>query len=162
MVTAPRFRAALLEVLDEALAVEDAACGLLQVWDPARGGVEVVAQRGFDREFLDQFRLVRPGDPSTCGRALGLKQRVLIPDVDADPFFTRFLPLARRAGFRAVQSTPIMGTENQILGILSTHFIGVRYLSRAATSALDRCAAKAGQLIEAELAASSSGPRASD
>jgi signal transduction histidine kinase/CheY-like chemotaxis protein len=47
---------------------------------------------------------------------------MVIEDVEADAPYTPLRPIARAAGYRAVQSTPLIGREGAPLGMLSTHF----------------------------------------
>ena len=114
------------EGMDELLAVTlellGADMGNIQVVDECRGTLVIVAQRGFRREFLDHFREVSIRDDCACGRALRLGQRTIVEDVDADPGFAPHRFAARAAGFRAVQSTPMVGRDGVVLGVISTHF----------------------------------------
>ncbi|MBV8063772.1 MAG: hypothetical protein JOY51_09255, partial [Nevskia sp.] len=48
-------RAALLEVLDTAIAVTGAARGNVQLFNRRSDGLEIVAERGFPKEFLELF-----------------------------------------------------------------------------------------------------------
>lgn len=45
----------------------------------------------------------------------------MIKDVEADPAYAPLRAIARAAGYRAVQSTPLVGPDGAILGMLSTH-----------------------------------------
>jgi GAF domain-containing protein len=160
IVLSPISQRALLEILDEAMKAGHASFGNVQLRNPWTGDLEVVASRGFDGEFLHFFRAVAPDCPSACGRALRLGQRVLVRDVAADPYFTPFLQIARRAGFRSVQSTPLHLSDGRVAGIISTHFKTPRVLSQAASDLLDRCAMKAARLIESERAPKAGDPKA--
>jgi len=84
----------------------------------------IVAQHGLTEPFLRTFKRVKKEDGSACGRALRLRQPVVIRDVEKDAEFATFLQDARTAGFRAVQSTPL-ATRDDLLGIVSTHFANV-------------------------------------
>ena len=85
----------------------------------------IVAQRGLTEPFLRTFRRVKKEDGSACGRALRLRKTVVIRDVAKDAEFATFLKDARTAGFRAVQSTPLISSVGVSLGIMSTHFANV-------------------------------------
>ena len=143
----PELRISLLHILDEAIRADGAARGNVQLYDATLGGLRIVAQRGFDEEFLHLFSLVRSDEPSVCSRALRCRERVVVSDVESDPFFAPYQSMARRAGFRAVQSTPILGAAGDVLGMLSTHFPRVHALSEAAQRAVDRCAEQAARVI---------------
>jgi GAF domain-containing protein len=112
-------RAGVDRVLAAALAISGAERGNVQVRDPD-GGLRIVAQRGFGPDFLDHFAVVRD-DGSACGRAAGNAAQTVIVDVDEDPGFAPHRPIAAAAGFRAVVSTPLIGSLG-LLGVVSTHF----------------------------------------
>lgn len=120
---ATAFGAAVSGVLRDAIAATGAAFGNVQMFDERQGGLEIVAHSGFPPEFLDLFALVTPLGPSTtvCARAFRRGQRVMIADVTQDPEFAPYLEMARRCGFRAVQSTPLL-VDGSVVGVLSTHF----------------------------------------
>jgi PAS domain S-box-containing protein len=82
----------------------------------------ITTQRGFKPDFLEFFRDVSATDESACGRALRRSERVIIADVEKDEAYEPFRAIARSAGFRAVQSTPLMGRDGKIRGIISTHW----------------------------------------
>jgi GAF domain-containing protein len=48
--------------------------------------------------------------------------RIVVEDVESDALFALLRPVARAAGFRAVQPTPILSRGGAPLGMLSTHF----------------------------------------
>jgi PAS domain S-box-containing protein len=91
------------------------------------GVLSIVAQRGFQQDFLDFFREVSVGDDSACGRALREGERIVIQDVECDPPYAALRELARKAGYRAVQSTPLIGHNGEPLGMLSTHWRSVHH-----------------------------------
>ncbi|MGI0494083.1 ATP-binding protein [Alkalinema pantanalense CENA528] len=95
--------------------------GTIQLYDPQRDLLEIIAHQGFNPAFLDDFREVRWDDSLACSHALKEGQRVIIEDVQTDPEFAHYRPIAA-AGYRAVQSTPLMDSQGQVLGVLSTHF----------------------------------------
>lgn len=142
--------AALAQILDEAIRGSGAARGNVQMFSAGRGGLEIVAQHGFTRQFLELFELVTPAGPSTsaCARAFRLARRVMIPDVTVDPEFAPYLGMAQLSGFRAVQSTPIL-LDGQVVGVLSTHFEEATELSAEAARVLDECAAAIARLAGA-------------
>ncbi|MDE0854203.1 MAG: response regulator [Nevskia sp.] len=134
------------DALDNAIAVAGASRGNVQIFNWRRGGLEIYAQRGFARPFLDLFELVRPCHDSACGRAFRLGYRIAIPNVATDSAYAPYVDIARRSGYLAVQSTPIF-SGGRAVGMLSTHFGGETVLSAADSEALDRHAAAIGGLI---------------
>jgi PAS domain S-box-containing protein len=116
----------LREGLDEMLAATiellGADMGNVQILDAERNVLTIAAQRGFERDFLDFFRKVSTRDDSACGRALRSGARMVIEDVEVDAPYAPLRPIARAAGYRAVQATPLIGRDGTPLGMLSTHF----------------------------------------
>jgi PAS domain S-box-containing protein len=110
------------EVLCATINIQDANFGNVQLYNAETGALEILAHRGFDREFLDHFRSVPIDHGAVCSRALEGGQRVIVEDVLTDPAFGPHRAIAASAGFRAVQSTPIFGRRGDPLGMISTHF----------------------------------------
>lgn len=108
-------------LLDRAIALDRADFGNVQAFDPRTKTLRIVAQRGFDEDFLAYFRCVKAFDSSACGRAAGLGGAVVIADVERDPGFARHRKIAEAAGFRSVKSVPIRGRDGELVGVLSTH-----------------------------------------
>lgn len=109
-------------VLDGGLQLTGATLGNVQLMDGESGFLTIAAQRGFNDEFLDYFQRVNADHFSACGRALRQQRAIVIKDVMSDENFAPCLAIAERAGFRSVQSTPIVSSSGVVLGILSTHF----------------------------------------
>lgn len=142
----------LREGLDEMLAATiemlGADFGNIQLLDGHSGALTIEAQRGFDQDFLDFFRKVSPDDDSACGRALGSGERIIIEDVEEDPLFAPMLNVVRASGWRAVQSTPLIGRGGEPLGMISTHFRSVHRPSDQELRRLDLYARQASDFIE--------------
>ena len=113
------------EILRLAMAEVGASKGNIQLLDRRSQELFIATQRGFDRPFLDFFRSVSASDNCACGIALREQKRIIIEDVDGDSDWKPMLGVARDAGFRAVQSTPLIGRDHRVAGMLSTHFDGV-------------------------------------
>jgi PAS domain S-box-containing protein len=84
------------------------------------GRLRLVAQHGFDQAFLDFLRDVGPDDCPTCVRALQTGQRVIVEDIDVGEIYAPLRAAAKAAGYRSVQSTPILSRDGRRLGVLST------------------------------------------
>jgi GAF domain-containing protein len=85
------------------------------------GSLKIVAQRGFDAEFLDYFAVV-DDDGSACGRAVSRRAQTVIADVVTDPGFAPHREVAAASGFRAVLSTPLIDSAGRVRGVVSTHY----------------------------------------
>ena len=111
---------ALAKALDAAIALLHADLGNIQLY---RAGVlTIAAHRGFQPKFLDYFRRVDAEQDCACGRAMREGRPMIIADVMLDWQFAPFRAVAAEAGYRAVQSTPLVTTSGLFVGMLSTHF----------------------------------------
>jgi len=122
--------------------------GNVQILDEVSGKLRIAAQDGFDAEFLEFFQGVAVEDDSACGRALRSCRRVIIEDVEQDPLFASCLHIARNAGFRAVQSTPLVDRHGKPLGMISTHFRRPHRPSELDLQRLDLYVRQASDFIE--------------
>src|SRR5512139_2273541 len=100
------FEGVIQTILDDTIALLGAEYGNVQL--PIGEELAIAAQRGLSADFLKTFWRVQRDDGSACGRALRLGAPVVIPDIEKDADFAAFRRDARHAGFRAVQSTPML------------------------------------------------------
>lgn len=144
----PSLRDGIDEMLKAAIELVGADMGNVQLLEPDGRVLSIAAQVGFKQEFLDFFREVSAEDGSACGRALRSAERVKIDDVEEDVLYAPLLPVARAAGYRATQSTPLIGHGGRPLGMLSTHFRSVRQLGEQELKRLDLYLRQAADFIE--------------
>jgi len=135
------------EILSAAIALLGGDKGNVQLLGDD-GVLRIVAQQGFEREFLDAFREVTIDDSGACGRALRLARRVIIEDVDSDEPYAPLRDVARAAGYRAVQSTPMISRDGRSLGVISTHFRAPHRPSEECLRLLDLYVQQAADFIE--------------
>ena len=109
------------QALEKVLSLARADRGNVQLADPASGALRIIAQHGFDAEFLDHFTVV-DDDRSVCGRAARRGAQLIIADVINDPGFEPHRDIAAASGFRAVQSTPLVDKAGRVVGVVSTHY----------------------------------------
>lgn len=109
------------DALDGAIALLGSDFGNIQLLAPRGAGLRIVAHRGCSEDFLDYFAVVDDG-AAACGRAMLGSAQIVVPDVQRDPGFTVHQRVAASSGFRAVQSTPLIGRCGRTLGVVSTHF----------------------------------------
>ncbi|BCA54507.1 hypothetical protein W02_16470 [Nitrospira sp. KM1] len=147
LVTTTALQPLLQEVLTATMSLQDAHFGNVQLYNPQSRALEIVAQHGFQQDFLQHFASVHE-DCSACGRALHRMQRVIIEDVLTDPDFEPHRPIALSAGFRAVQSTPLFSRNGELLGVISTHFRHVHRPSDRELRITDLYARQAAEMIE--------------
>jgi signal transduction histidine kinase len=148
LVHAQDLDSALHEVLDAAISLMDADKGNIQLFDARHQTLRIAAQRGFDEGFLRYFSEVDGDHESACGRALRLGHRVVIPDLTSEPLSSPLRRVADETGYRAVQSTPLLGQNGSPMGMLSTHWRQPTQPSEQALRMLDLYARQAAQFIE--------------
>ena len=115
-------REGLEEMLAAAIELLGADMGHVRLLDPVREVLVIAAQRGFHPDFVARFHEVPVGDMSAAARTIRTGERCIIEDLERDADYEPLLPVARAAGFRAVQSTPLVGHDGKVVGIFSTHY----------------------------------------
>jgi PAS domain S-box-containing protein len=110
------------EILKTVVELLGADQGHMQLLDDKDGVLRIAAQLGFGPDFLRAFREVTLADNSAPGRALRWRARIVIEDIEADSPYESLRPMARAAGYRAVVSTPLIGPDGILVGMLSTYF----------------------------------------
>ncbi|MFB6201818.1 MAG: GAF domain-containing protein [Halorhabdus sp.] len=136
--------------LDTAVDMLDADFGSLQRLDPETNELELLTNRGFDEAAEEAWARVSVDDASTCGKALQTEEYVLVPDVEASEFMagTADLETYRQTGIRAVQTTPLVSRDGNVLGMLSTHWAEPHEPSERDRHLLDVLARQAADLME--------------
>jgi len=139
----------LTEIVDAAIAITGADFGNIQLIDPKSGDLRIAAQRGFPQWWLEFWNSVSKGRGS-CGTALQRGERVMVEDVEKSPIFvdTPALDIQRKAGVRAVQSTPLISRSGEPLGMFSTHYRTPHRPDDRALQLLDLLARQAADMIE--------------
>ena len=109
----------------------------LQLFDPERQELRLIAHNGFPADAAAFWDRVGAESGTACGKALQEHRRVVVADVDEAPFIrgTIDLRVFRDAGIRAVQTTPLVASDRRLIGMLSTHW---RQAHRPAPVELER------------------------
>ncbi|HEY2346636.1 MAG TPA: PAS domain S-box protein [Xanthomonadaceae bacterium] len=133
-------------ILDTMIRLMRADMGNVQLRD---GPVlRIAAQRGFDQEFLEFFHEVEETDECACGRAWRNRRATIIADVETDQAYAPFRETARRAGFRAVVSTPLMGRNQEVLGVVSVQFRDAHEPADSDLRRMELCASNASHFLQ--------------
>ena len=113
----------LKEILDVAIEITGADKGNIQLLNGDAESLRLVTQIGFDDPFVEFFECVHNED-SACGVALKSKQRVVVEDIEKSEIYAGkpALQAMHEADVRAVESVPLISSEGNALGIISTHF----------------------------------------
>lgn len=132
----------------EAIRVSGADTGNAQLVDPATGALWIVAQQGFNREFLDFFEIVHD-EESACGTALAAGAPIWVPDVARSPIFngTPALDIMLDAGSRAVASVPVRADDGHVTAMISVHYCQPTAWTGGERQQLAAVAAATGRLL---------------
>jgi signal transduction histidine kinase/DNA-binding NarL/FixJ family response regulator len=148
LLAAPDVRSALGEILVATCAMMGSQMGSVQVYDPPAQTLTVAAQQGFSQDFLDQLGVLRRDSPSACSAVMNSLSRVIIEDVNQDESFRPLRDIAGEAGFRSIQSTPLLSRTGALLGVLSTHWSHPHRPSERELYMLDLYAREAADVLE--------------
>jgi PAS domain S-box-containing protein len=139
-----------LRILDAAVDLMSSDMASIQVFQPERNELRLLAWKGFHPQSAAFWERVRLDSGSICAAAVSAGRRIIVPDVetselvvgapDADEY--------RRSGIRAVQSTPLVSRRGRLLGMISTHWRAVHRPPERALDSLDVLARQAADLIE--------------
>ena len=110
------------EFLASVIEATAADFGTVQLFDSANGILRIVAQHGFQSEFLNHFNTVSDSKKCVCGAAMNRRSRIVVPDVVTDPLFSdESRGVLLRANVRSVQTTPLIDRLGKFVGMVSTH-----------------------------------------
>ncbi len=140
-------------ILDTAVAIHHADFGSIQVFHPElgeAGELHLLRYYGLSGNAANLWGCITPASGTICALALGTKQRVMAPDLDA--YDLELGPgqrdLYAQAGIRAAQSTPLLSRSGTLLGMLSTHWREPYNPPERELRALDILARLSADLIE--------------
>jgi two-component sensor histidine kinase len=112
------------EITKTAVAISGADKGNLQLFDETSRSLRIVAQQGFEEEFLKYFENVDDHVAASCGTAMASNEQVIVDDVLTSKIFVDqpAQKVLLEAEVRAVISTPLRSSKGNPLGVISTHF----------------------------------------
>jgi len=119
--TAPDLQTALEEILQSSIRLMRADFGDVQLYDAERKVIRLIALQGFDKPFVETFRVVGADDDTACGRAIRAGKRVIIEDLEQDELYAPGREAAA-VEYRSAQSTPLFDRNGALLGVLSTYW----------------------------------------
>jgi PAS domain S-box-containing protein len=137
-------------ILDAAIGLMSSDMASMQLLDPERSQLRLLASKGFHPQSAAFWKWVNFQSASTCGLALSAGSRVVVTDIETCEFMagTADLDEYRRSKVRAVQSTPLISRSGQLLGMISTHWREPHQPTERALRRLDVLARQAADLIE--------------
>ena len=133
--------------LRTAAEIEGTRQGLLFLWDREKAQLRLGASLGFESDF-PQWVESAPLELSSAGLAFQRQERIIWEDIERYDLNSAYCDAARRAGFRAVHSTPLITRKGEAIGVMSTHFQAPYSPTSRVTSLLDLCVRQAVDFIE--------------
>jgi GAF domain-containing protein len=118
--TCRTFETAIDTLLRDVVALHGAEFGNVQLLDGDR--LLLVAERGLETPFLQAFREIKRSDYVASAKAWKSGEPAVIEDVEGEEAYLPFKEVAREAGYRSVQSTPLVTKNGRLLGMVSTLF----------------------------------------
>lgn len=106
-------------IVDRAVDLVGADFACVQLHEPCTDVLRLVAQSGFDADFVARFEVVTDQD-TPCGRTAAEGEVVVVADIRRDQEFVQIHPAATEAGVRSLQTTPIRDYAGRTIGVLST------------------------------------------
>jgi GAF domain-containing protein len=82
----------------------------------------LVAQRGFDTQFIQSFRSLAVGAGHAASRAAADKRPIAISNIDDDAQFAPFREAAHSARFIALHATPLVAHTGACVGVMAAYF----------------------------------------
>lgn len=118
----PELKEILDNILQQAMLMNGTQAATLQILNDTDQSLEIAASSGLSDEFIEHFKKVTLSDGSVCSRALQSGKTVFIGDITQDKLFTRHLYVAMRNNINAVMSSPLICSNGNFIGMMSTHF----------------------------------------
>jgi signal transduction histidine kinase len=110
-------------ILIAAITITRASAGTLRILKKNTNQLEIVASKGFKQNFINYFEFVDVTSNTSSGDALRRKERVFTDyDVSPEQDTDGSLRMHVDAGFYSAQSTPLIGHNGEMLGMVTTHF----------------------------------------
>lgn len=138
------------KILEAAVSIMHSDMATMQRLDEDQDALRLLDWRGFDLTVAQLFGLVRRDAETCCAAASRTGHRVMIPDVEHCAVIASPAAIAthRKAGIRAVQSTPLCARDGRLLGIISTHWHAPHNPTEDDLRLFDILARQAADLVE--------------
>jgi signal transduction histidine kinase len=138
----------LRKILSASAAITGATRGNIQLVDPATHQLRIIVHQGLSQRFVEHF--AECGWDGGCDAAKDRGERVIVEDLEKipDDQKTKGYEVLIEEGIRAFQSTPIIGRDGHVIGMLNDHFPSAHRSSESALRYLDLLARMAADLIE--------------
>ena len=126
------------KILTSTIEATDANFGDVQLLDSSRQALRIVAHHGFDTDFVAFFETVSAGS-FCCVQAMKQRSRVIVSDIASDPLLqdSQARNIILRSRIHTCQSTPMITSAGELIGVASTHFDRPRVFSQRVLERVD-------------------------
>jgi DNA-binding response OmpR family regulator len=135
-------------VLEAVIQLLSADKATVQLYDEVSRTLLLKRHIGFSDELEKQYGSVPVGRDCTCGRAIERRERVITEDVHVDERVAGLRTFFRHEGLISCVSTPLLGRDGKVLGMLSAHFKRVYRPDPRELGLLDLYAQQAARVME--------------
>jgi DNA-binding NarL/FixJ family response regulator len=131
------------KILTSIIEATDANFGDVQLLDSSRQALRIVAHQGFDTDFVTFFETVSTAS-LCCVQAMKQRSRVIVSDIASDPLLqhTQARDMILRSRIHTCQSTPMIASSGELIGVASTHFDRPRVFSQRVLQRVDEIISK--------------------
>src|SRR5512135_739528 len=145
-------RLELAEVLQEVLAAltdfQGTDAGVIVLRDREREEMFTAASIGFTPEQLADAEEPAPDAEAEEAMTAVISGSIVVGDATPDPVLAPHLAVARRAGYHAVCTTPLLTSDGEMVGSIATYFPRLHRPSSRETRMVELYARHAAQFIE--------------
>ena len=115
------------KIVDTAMQIMHSDFGSLQVLHRERGefgALKLMVHKGFTPQAAKFWEWVDYGDNTTCSQAMKNRSNIIVPDIEKWDIAqdTEDLAVYLKTGIHAVQSTPLVSRNGELMGMFSTHW----------------------------------------
>ncbi|GAE36996.1 diguanylate cyclase/phosphodiesterase [Halalkalibacter akibai JCM 9157] len=117
----------LSDILEEIVVIvetymPDTICSIL-LYNKLENKLERATALNLPKEYLLAIDGIKPGpDQGCCGTAVFRKQTVIVTDIENDPLWTSYAPLALKHGLRSCWSVPIFSPNQDVVGTFAIYY----------------------------------------
>lgn len=136
------------EIMDAAIAITGADKGILQLFDPITKEMKISAHRHFNAAFVKKCERGECGESPVLGTEPKRFSRLMLEDIANAAQQDRAIGLLLGEGVRAVQATPLIGSNGLLLGFIITYFNEVHAAAERELRIMDILGRQAADIVE--------------
>ena len=138
------------QLVDAAIALMHSDMASIQLYHPEKKQLELLTFKGFHPEAAAHWQWISTDSKSVCCAAMSNGERSIVSDLEKDELTAKTggMNYYQLSGIRAVQSTPLISRNGDLVGMISTHWRKPHKPSERKLQLFDVLARQAADLIE--------------